>query len=369
MRFGFRRPRVEELPYCFRLIRDRFVYDSESQARLLRLWHELLMRRCANSAVIEDHECRRDDRFVAFGMSAFVTDGFLREAKRGESPYITRRALERWSAGSSPFLTLESIRQANSKGGLNCLVMHYGVTEHVADPGDTPFIWNRLMEAFIDQHRGYQLKEIIDEVYGEPDLRGLLALGTKLVTDYGTFFNKVSPPPLPDRRPYLVGATREDVLAQRFVTYSTPLFSYTPPRFHLTPGEQDLLEHALAGATDEGLASVLKVSLTAVKKRWTTIYERVVSVDPELLASGSDSSAPAGKRGVEKRRRLLVYLRDRPEELGPGVPPKTRPTGRGTRRAAPAGTSSRAPRAPAGAGRSGSKTDATAYRELKSSEG
>jgi len=332
MRLKFRPTRLDDLSPCFAIIRDKFVYDSEMQVKLLRLWRELLTRRCATSAVIEDHERRGEHRLVGFGMSAFVTDEFARAAKRGVLPYITRRALEGWSGGASPFLTLGDIQRANSGEGLNCLVMHYGLAKHVWDTDDAVFVWNCLMEAFIHQHRGYQLKEIIDEVYGESDLRGLLTLGAKLVTDYGTSLKKASPPPPPDRRPYLIGVTREGVRTQDVVTYSTPLFAYTPPRFHLTLAEQDLLEHALEGATDENLASELKISLTAVKKRWSTIYQRVDAVDPDLV-SGPFDTVSEGKRGAEKRRGLLAYLRDHPEELRPAAPPKASMASRATSRA------------------------------------
>ncbi len=50
---------------------------------------------------------------------------------------------------------------------------------------------------------------------------------------------------------------------------------------------------------------------------WVSIYCRVEDYMPELICDPLQSDIPAGGRGKEKRRRLLAYLRDHPEELRP----------------------------------------------------
>jgi hypothetical protein len=54
-----------------------------------------------------------------------------------------------------------------------------------------------------------------------------------------------------------------------------------------------------------------------VKKRWHTIYERVVRADHDLLPAPIQNGPPTHLRGAERRRRLLNYLRQHPEELRP----------------------------------------------------
>jgi hypothetical protein len=56
-----------------------------------------------------------------------------------------------------------------------------------------------------------------------------------------------------------------------------------------------------------------------VKARWRTIYDRVGEVASDLLPVAADDGA-SGRRGPEKRRRLLEYLRQHPEELRPSLP-------------------------------------------------
>jgi hypothetical protein len=49
---------------------------------------------------------------------------------------------------------------------------------------------------------------------------------------------------------------------------------------------------------------------------WLSIYDRVGQCAAELLVDGANPGADS-KRGKEKRRRLLAYLQDHPEELRP----------------------------------------------------
>jgi hypothetical protein len=49
---------------------------------------------------------------------------------------------------------------------------------------------------------------------------------------------------------------------------------------------------------------------------WLSIYERVSENAPELIA-GNAKIGVENKRGKGKRRHLLAYLQDHPEELRP----------------------------------------------------
>ncbi len=71
------------------------------------------------------------------------------------------------------------------------------------------------------------------------------------------------------------------------------------------------------GETSDELAASLFVSPWTVKKRWHAIYERVADVDHELLLPPVANSPDVTSRGAERRRHLLHYLRQHPEELRP----------------------------------------------------
>jgi hypothetical protein len=104
-------------------------------------------------------------------------------------------------------------------------------------------------------------------------------------------------------------------LGSRVGYWVASLFVHATPRFALRPSEQRLLLAALRGGTDEALAAELRVSLSAVKKTWVLIYERVSAYLPDF----SSDRKPNGmiERGKEKKQRLLNYLREHPEELRP----------------------------------------------------
>jgi hypothetical protein len=55
----------------------------------------------------------------------------------------------------------------------------------------------------------------------------------------------------------------------------------------------------------------LFVSLPAIKRRWENIFDRVGSIRPDLCPLGN------GTRGIQKRQRVLSYVRSHPEELRP----------------------------------------------------
>jgi hypothetical protein len=95
------------------------------------------------------------------------------------------------------------------------------------------------------------------------------------------------------------------------------LFIYDPPQLQFRPGEQRLLLAALNGGTDEELASHLGVSRSAVKKTWSSVYERVAARAPNLIPEITSGDQFNGERGKEKKRRLRAYLRDHFQELRP----------------------------------------------------
>ena len=181
-------------------------------------------------------------------------------------------------------------------------------------------VLEQLFEAFMNSHAGYQIREMISEAYGEEG-KALLTGGARLLTDYAAYHGSQGVPlPPPDQRPYLISLTREEALSEygnRFM----PLFLYPPSRFFFRAGEQEMLVRALLGGTNEQMARDLHITPTAVKKRWERVYERVSAADPALL-SGEGEEKTEGRRGAEKKERLLAYLRRHLEELRPLLPPR-----------------------------------------------
>jgi hypothetical protein len=211
-----------------------------------------------------------------------------------------------------------AIRRANATEGLNVLILHYGETPRLG-PDVQRLVRFRMLEAFIAAHRGYRIKEIVQEFWDEVEPEWVVNGWGRVRNDYADWLRKsgVAAPPA-GRRPYLIGVTREEALAVPGSPMGS-VFVDAPPRFGFTPPEQRLLGEALGGQTDAELARGLRVAPSTVKARWRTIYDRVGEVASDLLPVAADDGASGG-RGPEKRRRLLEYLRQHPEELRPSLP-------------------------------------------------
>ena len=93
---------------------------------------------------------------------------------------------------------------------------------------------------------------------------------------------------------------------------------FVPPHINFTRPQRDLLRTALINDGDEWIAEILDVSLAAVKKRWQSIYDIMSGECPNVFPE--HMALREGQRGVEKRKYVLHYIRNHPEELHPYSP-------------------------------------------------
>ncbi len=239
MRLAFRPTTPADFRAGLAIIRDRFVYDEAAQERLLDLWSEVLGHRSGVSDVVEDLDRPPASRIVGFGLNVFVSDEFVREAKTTLPPYMGRNLLERWACGVSPILRPESIRRANDGDGLNVLTLHYGFHEWGYAAEEIVMISTMLLQSSLPAHRGYRLKEVLIEAYGEQEFSILLNAGLSLRTDYASTFSHTEQVVDPDRRAYLCGATRQEALGRHGTFAATFLLPASSPRFGFADRERN----------------------------------------------------------------------------------------------------------------------------------
>ena len=93
------------------------------------------------------------------GVSVIVNDDFVRELKTPphfwSGPELTKRILR----GDFPGLSEKRLREENSRGGLNLIVWE-GCAR--GDFESDPELYRCAMEAFVQVHRGYLWKEVIN---------------------------------------------------------------------------------------------------------------------------------------------------------------------------------------------------------------
>jgi hypothetical protein len=277
------------------------------------VWLSLLGREAFRAYVYEDLQ-DSPPRLVGVGCSAIISDAFLREVKTPPFFWIGAELTRRVSGGRSPLLLDKQVRETNSNGGVNVTVWEGAVNVPDMHRGE---VSHSFLSTFIELHRGFFLKEIIGQGSTDDTLAAVLRAGYLFISSSnGQYTETIDKPPHElILEPHLTGLTRE-LAHSRLGTWASTLFAYEPPRFGFSPGEQRQLLVALLGGTDVDLSDTLGISLSAVKKAWNSIYERVSTHDPNLVPA----TGVAEERGKTKKQHLLAYLRDHPEELRPAAP-------------------------------------------------
>ena len=281
---------------------------------LQSVWLRLLGWRAFRSVVFEELGGQRP-RLIGVGISAFLTEDYAHAVKGPLLFWVAPDLVRRVMAGEAPLLNDRQLQDANTSCGLRNYVWH-GCTR--LEDRARPEVHNSVITAFVEQHRGYFLSELLAQGEGEQQVEMILNTGGLLWSGTAGGY-VVAPADSPKRllsEPHILGLTREMALGQ-VGSWVGSLFIYQSPQFGLRPSEQRLLTTALEGGTDEELAEDLGISLSAVKKAWRTIYQRIAGSQPALLPDELTDERWGGKRGKEKKQRLIAYLREHPEELRP----------------------------------------------------
>jgi hypothetical protein len=281
-------------------------------------WLRLLQCEARIATVYHAGEGSRAPAGVYVG--AIVRDDFLNEMKTPPQFWVGAELTRRILRGESPVLTGKQLREANSRDGLNIVGWEACVRPGHEVHGE---LQRYIMAVFIQEHRGYLWKEIISSQSESPGrLDATLKTGGYLWDPLAGGYTSTlrTDPSAIVSKPHVVGVTRDlEFKRQGYwgASWVGALFDHHPPRLGLNRSEQRLLTCALPGPTDEQLAEMLGTSLPAVKKMWVSIYRRVEEFLPGLIPDLLPSDIPAAGRGREKRRHLLAYLREHPEELRP----------------------------------------------------
>lgn len=169
-----------------------------------------------------------------------------------------------------------------------------------------------LAQANLAVHRGYPLRLCFIEVYGATEAVLLRSVGMHVWSDYAGYFATVPPPP-PERRPFLLGVRREEALAAPG-SFAFALFATPQPCLHLTASDQAVLCLALEAHTDEAIARALGTAVVTVKKHWEAINRKVARSGVAILSEEPEGKG-AAQRSREKRRLVVEYVRNHPEEI------------------------------------------------------
>lgn len=318
MSLQYRPMRPKDVEECVRLVAEHPVIGRRYGKAITALrpaWLRLLDCEAKSAVVFEEVE-RTRVRTWGLGIGVFVSDDFLREVKTPPLFWVGPELARRMVHGQSPLLSDEELAEANSSGGMNLLTWEACMRPEFEK---RPDVYHEMIGAFIELHRGFFWKEVIAcQLESAERFQWALDAGGVLwgpATGCYVKLGEKRPEEL-FKAPHLVGITRE-LESSRPGSWVGALFNYRPPQLKFSQAEQRLLLAALSGVTDEKLAEKLRVSPNTVRNTWRSIYERAASYLPELFAGESQPDSGNCQRGKEKKRHLLAYLREHPEELRP----------------------------------------------------
>ena len=310
--------RPEDVAECAEMIAAHPVFGpryGSAIADLPNAWLRLLDFEAKNATVFEEVNGSHAT-ICAVGVAVFVGDDFVRELKSPPLFWIGPELAKRTMRGDSPILSRKQLREANSCGGLNLVVWEGCIRPEFERNIE---IHRVILNKFIEDHRGYLWNELIpQQIESVERLEWMLKTGSLVWNPaLGCYEESLQKAPLEFlREPHIVGVTR-GIEHSRAGSWIGAIFNHHPPQFGFSRGEQRLLLSALSGETDMELSGDLGTSVSTVKNTWRSIYNRVASRLPELVPDDSQGNGQISDRGREKRRRLLAYLREHPEELRP----------------------------------------------------
>ena len=199
------------------------------------------------------------------------------------------------------WLTGGTWARANAGEGIDIVVLCGTWRDEILNDAERLVVETNLASGFTEQCAGYRIHRILYETTF-PAAREFV--------DRSVVYRVIGDFPELGRALHLMN--RESVQLMR-ASLGNALFDFHEPRLKLRDSDQKLLWVALGGGTDTELATSLGVTVSAVKARWRSTFARIEEVMPDLISDLDDREG----RGVQKRHRVLAYVRQRPEELRP----------------------------------------------------
>lgn len=312
--FSWRKTRASDLTKCLQLHPAKNGAEIVGQSRAAKAWRQLLeLSHATRSAVVEMRD-KNGVEIVGFGFGSFVKKSFAEDEVRNPRPGLNSRIIESLVCGNSVIATYAEVRDANTKGDLQQAVLENSWKNGLLTAAQVEEVRVLLGLAYGELFAGYHFSRIFTEMVDELDLWNASAHQyLHAVSRFEDYF-RASPETRWNRERALLQVT-SDSMREHPHSIAAGLFQrHLPPQFAFTQGEQELLELALEGADDVSIAKSLFVTLPAIKRRWSSIFERVSSLRPDLCPLDGD-----GTRGVQKRQRILTHIRSHPEELRPFI--------------------------------------------------
>ncbi len=280
--------------------------------RLWRQWHQQGSLMLTRIDAVADDGSRQ---LRAVGATLWLTDTAVESLTQASTQSCAHRVYAAEQQKQAWVMLTSEVEQAHDSNTLNLMVLHFWSAVEVGSADFQP-IFVQAHSLFRDTHQGFGVKQLLQEVpaHQAPILK---AAGMRIVGEAPDELQGCA---------VLMHICAEDARANPGSTFSFLFFS-PRRRLNLKPPVQRMLQLALRQMTDDEIAAALGCSRDYVRKLWGDAYARLEDQGALRL---SDSSAPEPalpepadhKRGRERRRLALDFLRANVQELRPGLPDK-----------------------------------------------
>jgi hypothetical protein len=310
--FSWRKARAVDLPECLKLHPAKNGAEIVGSARALNAWRQLFDMPYATRSALVERRRNGTTEIVGFGFAAFVKKSFADAEVRQPQPGLNARIIASVVNGKSAIATYDEVRDANTRRDLQQVILDTSWKDTHLSPEQRDEVRVLLGLAYQELHAGYRFSRILSEMVDELDLWHVRGHRSFEVVDRFEAYRRANPDTPWNVERALVAATVESMRTDPHSIAASLFHHHLDPQFAFTQAEQQLLEAALEGADDGSASKSLFVSMAAIKHRWKSIFERVAAIRPELCPPDGD-----GTRGIQKRQRILTYVRSHPEELRP----------------------------------------------------
>jgi hypothetical protein len=301
----WREVKQPELTACLALDPKSTGESIVGQETAFAIWKGLLGNPAFHCALIESATNSSQSAIVGFGASVFLDPNFAKRELHSPAPDLNSRIFAGIAAGEPVLRSESSLVGEAAQDGLDLVLLCNSFSIQSLPSEEQVEASILLPQALVHLHVGYRVRRILMETTNER--MRLLAASSGVWRTVGNF---------PEQERALMIVTQDEAMEAAGFGILGPLFLYKEPILGLRDTEKQLLCQAIHGDTDAQLALSLHISVSSVKKRWTSLFSRIADLQPNLLPE-EESASKEERRGSQKRHRILTYVRGHPEELRP----------------------------------------------------
>jgi hypothetical protein len=185
------------------VIRQRY---GDALSNLKAVWLALIGREAFRTVLFEDFQ-NSHPRIIGVGVSVFVSDDFLRALKQAPFFWVGPELIRWLSSGHSPLLSDCEMRQRNARGGLTAATREGAIRSEFLH---CPEVQTAFCSAFIENHQGFLLNEVLGHGMTRDTLEFSLRGGFLLLQEDGRYADSVERPlDAVFEKPHHIGLTRE----------------------------------------------------------------------------------------------------------------------------------------------------------------